>query len=286
MATRRQPPTVRLRRIAADLLRLRNEAGLTRKQVEDAIGFTIGALLRVEKAQARPQKRTLLALLELYGVKDAAVRQDFLTNLRLSRQLGWLQTFEDALPENYQTFISFESEADKVTTYQQGLVPGLLQTRAYADAVIRGNYPSLPADDVAQRTEVRLRRQELLVKKEPLHLWAVIDEAVIRRPIGGTAVMREQLERLVDAATMPNVTLQILPYSAGAHPGVLGAFVVMDFPSPDPPIVYIDTMAGELFIEAEPDVERYRDMYQQLIALALSPAESTKMIKETAQAAD
>jgi transcriptional regulator with XRE-family HTH domain len=285
MATRRQPPTVRTRRLAAELTRLRAAAKLTREQVEEMKGISVGALFRIEKAQSRPQKRTLLALLDLYGVVDQTERDALVALARQSRQLGWLQTFEDALPESYQTFISFESEASKLTTYEQGLVPGLLQTSDYARAVIHGNYPNLPVEDVERRTEVRLRRQELLTKRNPVQLWAVVDEAVIRRVVGGNDVMRGQMERLVEAAQRPNVTLQVLPYAAGAHPGVLGAFVVMDFPDPDPPIVYIDTMAGELFIEKETDVEQYRTTYQQLIALALSPPESLKMVTQAAEAA-
>jgi transcriptional regulator with XRE-family HTH domain len=285
MAGRRQPATVRGRRLAAELSALRANAGLTREQVEEEKGVSVGTLFRIEKAQSRPQKRTLLALLDLYGVTDKVERDALLALSRQSNQLGWLQVFESALPESYQTFISFESEAARLTTFEQGFVPGLLQTLDYSRAVIRGMEPTMPAEDVDSRAEVRVRRKGVLTRKNPVALWAVADEAVLNRPVGGAKVMREQLNHLVEAAGQPNITMQIIPFSAGAHPGLLGAFVVMDFAEPDPPIVYLDTMAGELFLEKEADVERYRATFQQLIAQALSPAESLKIIKEAASSA-
>jgi hypothetical protein len=125
----------------------------------------------------------------------------------------------------------------------------------------------------------------VLTRKNPALLWAVIDEAVLHRPIGGESVMRAQLNHLAEKSDQPNITTQVIPFGAGAHPGLLGSFVVLDFAEPDPPIVYLDTMVGELFLEKDTDVERYRSMFQQLIAQALSPAESLKSIKNAASSA-
>lgn len=285
MAGRRQPATVRGRRLAAELSALRAKAGLTREQVEEEKGVSVGTLFRIEKAQSRPQKRTLLALLDLYGVTDKVERDALLALSRQSNQLGWLQPFESALPETYQTFISFESEASGLLTFEQGFVPGLLQTKEYARAVIQGIHPTLPRDDLDGRTEVRIRRQEVLTKQNPVSLWAVVDEAVFHRSIGSAEVMRAQMQRLAEAVEQPNVTLQVVPYTAGAHPGLHGAFVLMEFPDPDPALVYIETMAGELFLEKEADVEQYRATWQRLIAQALSPAESLKVIRQAAKSA-
>jgi transcriptional regulator with XRE-family HTH domain len=284
MPGRQRPPTIRGRRLAAELTELRDRAGLTREQVEAETGVAIGTLFRIEKAQSRPQRRTLLTLLDLYGVKDPAARETLVALSRQSNQLGWLEPFEDALTEKTPTFISFESEATQLTMYEQSFVPGLLQTPQYARALIGGINPALPTSDIDQRVEVRLRRQELLANDKPVALWVVLDEAVTRRVVGGPAVMKAQLDRLAEAAERPNVTLQVIPDSAGAHPGMRGAFALMDFEAPDPPVVYLDTLVGELFFEKDADVQRYRTMHRQLIAQALSPAESGRLIKQAATA--
>ncbi|HEX8346574.1 MAG TPA: helix-turn-helix transcriptional regulator, partial [Actinoplanes sp.] len=285
MAGRRQPPTVRRRRLAAELSGLRATAKLTREQVAEETGLSIGALFRIEKAQSRPQKRTLVLLLDLYGVTDKAERAAFVELLRQSNELGWLQPFESALPESYQAFISFESESSRLTDFEQAFVPGLLQTSDYARAVIRGIHPNLPMEDVESRAEVRVRRQGVLTKKNPVDLWAVMDEAVLHRTIGGADVMRAQMERLTTEAHKPNITIQVVPYGAGAHPGLQGAFVVMEFPAPNPALVYVETMTGELFLEKEAEVEQYLGNFKQLIALAASPTESLRMIQQAVESA-
>ena len=285
MPERKQPPTARLRRLAAELRRLRGASGHTRESVAERTGINTTTLYRIETARVRPQKRTLMTLLDLYGVLEADEREKLVELTRDSHQVGWLQLYESELAEAYQTYISFEAEAKRIQTHQSLYVPGLLQTEAYARALIRGVLPSESDEGVAQRVEVRMRRQALLTTADPTKLWAVVDEAALRRLVGGADVMREQLKHLAVLAKRPNITIQVLPYSAGAHPGLSGAIVLMEFPDDDPALVYTESASGGLFLEMEADVERYRATFQHLVAQALSPAETVKFLNSAAEAA-
>ncbi|SCE97606.1 helix-turn-helix domain-containing protein [Micromonospora chokoriensis] len=285
LSARRQPPTVRLRRLAAELRSLRTAAGLTRDEVSEQTGINPTTLYRIETAKVRPQRRTLMAMLDKYGVTDEDKRSELIALSRQAAQLGWLQAYESELPELYSTYISFEAEARSVRNYESLFVPGLLQTENYARAVIRGVLPLATDADVQARVEARVQRQESLRKTEPLRLWAILDEAVLHRLTGGPAVMAEQLDALVSAAGQPHVTLQVIPFTSGAHAGMPGSFVVMDFPDPaDPALVYVDSMAGDLFLEREADVRRYTSTYEHLRATALDPTSSIKLIQEYAAA--
>lgn len=285
MAGRTKPPTVRLRRLSAELKRLRSAAAMTREQVEEQTGITVGTLYRVEMAKARPQKRTLLTLLDLYGMSDPAERTALTELARNAGQLGWLQRYEPDLPEDYQQYITFEAEASRLYNYESLYVPGLLQTEAYARAVIRGVLPEKSNEEIEQRVEVRLRRQAALAKETPVGLWAVVDEAAVRRVVGGTQVQREQLRHLAEAAESPTITIQVVTYAAGAHPGMSGPFLVMEFPDPDPALIYTENASGGLFLEAEPEVQRYRATFQRLTAQALSPDDSVNAIRKAAESA-
>lgn len=285
MAGRTKPPTVRLRRLSAELKRLRSAAAMTREQVEEQTGITVGTLYRVEMAKARPQKRTLLTLLDLYGMSDPEERTALTELARNAGQLGWLQRYEPDLPEDYQQYITFESEASRLYNYESLYVPGLLQTEAYARAVIRGVLPEKSNEEIEQRVEVRLRRQAALAKETPVGLWAVVDEAAVRRVVGGTQVQREQLRHLAEAAESPTITIQVVTYAAGAHPGMSGPFLVMEFPDPDPALIYTENASGGLFLEAEPEVQRYRATFQRLTAQALSPDDSVNAIRKAAESA-
>ncbi|MFJ8577147.1 helix-turn-helix domain-containing protein [Micromonospora sp. NPDC093277] len=285
LSARRQPPTVRLRRLAAELRSLRTAAGLTRDEVSEQTGINPATLYRIETAKVRPQRRTLMAMLDKYGVTDEDKRSELVALSRQAAQLGWLQAYESELPELYTTYISFEAEARSVRNYESLFVPGLLQTENYARAVIRGVLPLATDADVQARVEARMQRQESLRKTEPLRLWAILDEAVLHRLTGGPAVMAKQLDALVSAAGRPHVTLQVIPFTSGAHAGMPGSFVVMDFPDPaDPALVYVDSMAGDLFLEREADVRRYTSTFEHLRATALDPTSSIKLIQEHAAA--
>ncbi|MEO3741925.1 helix-turn-helix transcriptional regulator [Plantactinospora sp. B5E13] len=284
LPARRQPPTVRLRRLASELRGLRTAANLTREEVAEQTGVNPATLYRIETARVRPQRRTLLALLDKYGVTDQDRRAELVDLSRQATQLGWLQAYESELPEEYTAYISFEAEARGVRNYESLFMPGLLQTESYARHVIRGALPLANDEETERRVEARLQRQELITKKPPLELWAIIDEAAIHRLVGGPAVMAGQLDALVRAAAHPHVTVQVIPFERGAHPGMPGSFVVMDFPdAADPDLVYIDSMAGDLFLEREPDVRRYTVVFEHLRALALDPSSSLQMIETKIQ---
>jgi transcriptional regulator with XRE-family HTH domain len=279
---RAKPPTVRLRRLAAELRRLRAAAHLSRENVEEQTGVNEGTLYRLETARARPQRRTLVALLDLYGA-DPSLRSDLLAIAQDADNQGWLRPYHSALPEEYTAYISFEAEARFVRNYESLFIPGLLQTEDYARAVITGTLPGATKTEADERVQARMERQQLLDRDDPLELWAVIDEAAIRRLVGGRQIMHDQVTHLTDAAEKPNVTIQVIPFEAGAHPGMPGSFVHMDFKDPlDPELVYIDTMAGDLFLETDADLRRYRSMFDHLRAAALSPAETSSLLTSAA----
>lgn len=280
VAINRHPPTVRLRRLAAELRRLRAAAGLSREAVSERTGINGVTLYRIETARTRPQGRTLAALLKLYGVK--AAQRDYLTTLcRDAATQGWLRPHHSDLLEIYTAYISFEDEAFSVTNYESLFIPGLLQTEEYATSVVQGVLPMATASQVADRVTARLERQQVLTRPDALNLWTIVDEAALRRMVGGAAVMRRQLAALLEATDAPNVTLQVIPFGVGAHPGMPGSFVLMEFADPmDTDLIYIDSMAGDSLLESDADVRRYTAIFDILRAVALSPGDSATLIAE------
>ncbi|WP_220131162.1 helix-turn-helix transcriptional regulator [Streptomyces sp. PT12] len=278
MAQKRKIPTVRLRRLAAELRRLRAESGMTREDVTERTGINGTTLYRIEGVQARPQKRTLMALLDLYGVNEPH-RGEIIAMSQGASQQGWLRPYHGELPEEYTTFISFESEAWEVRNYQSLFIPGLLQTEDYARAVIRGTLPLATTDEVEARVRARIERQATLAGERPLRLWATMDEAALHRAVGGPAVMRAQMQHLLDASQQPHIRLQVIPFAAGAHPGMAGSFALLVFADrEEPEIIYVDSMAGEFFLETEVEVRRYSGMFDHLMAQALSPDDTHRLI--------
>ncbi len=283
MPTGRPAPTARLRRLASELRRLRAAAGLSRDEVSERTGINPTTLFRLESARARPQGRTLMALLDLYQVPDT-VRPDLIS---LSRQAGeqtWLQMPSPDLPEGYTTYISFEGEAEALLNYESLFIPGLLQTEAYAKAALQAGLPTAAREEIDALVQARIARQGVLSRDKPLRLWAIVDEATLHRRVGGPAVMKAQLARLAEAAELPHITLQVIPYDVGGHPGMMGSFVLMQFGEPvAADVVYIETMAGDLFLEQETDLGRYRAIFEHLRALALPPQASAALIASVAQ---
>lgn len=282
MPTKRSAPTVRLRRLAAELRHLRAAADLSREEVTERTGINAATLYRIETARTRPQHRTLLALLHLYGAGEQQ-RDHLIALAKESARQGWLRPYHDDLPEEYTAYISFEAEAASVRNYESLFIPGLLQTERYARAVIRGVLPMASQRQVDDRVQARIERQYVLSKEDPLKLWAIVDEAALRRMVGGAKIMHEQLQHLLQVVPEPNVTLQVIPFGAGAHAGMPGSFVLMDFPDPmDSGLIYIDSMAGDLFLESAADVNRYTAIFDNLRAVALSPDASVGLVSELA----
>lgn len=282
MPARRPTPTVRLRRLAAELRRLRTVAGLTREDVAERTRINEATLYRLEVARARPQTRTLMTLLDLYGVDDD-LRAELLDLSRRSSEEGWLQSFPNELPEPYPTYISFEGEARSLLNYECLFVPGLLQTEGYARAALQRGMPNATKDEVGRLLEARLGRQAVFAKEPPPRLWAIVDEAALHRPVGGVQVMEAQLQRLVESADEPHVTLQVLPYDVGGHPGMAGSFMILRFGEPSvSDVVYIESQAGDLFLESEADLARFATIFEHLRALALPPEGSVSLIQQIA----
>jgi transcriptional regulator with XRE-family HTH domain len=276
---RRQARTVRLRRLAAELRALREGAGLTPKTVQDLTEINPATLYRIESAKVRPQRRTIVALLNAYGA-DAARRDELLDLLKQSAEQGWLASYESELPEPLLHYVSFESEARSIRNYETILIPGLLQTREYAYATVtQAGLPIPDPEDVEQRVQMRMQRQELFKRPDPLQLRAVIDEAAIHRMVGGEDVMMGQLQRLLEAGRAAHIMIQVVPFAAGAHAGMPGSFAIINFPDPqDADIVYSDSMAGDLFLETEAEVRRFSAVFEHLQASALSPKDSARLI--------
>ena len=283
MPARRPTPTLRLRRLAAELRRLRAEAGLTREDVAGRTGVNEATLYRIETAKARPQARTLTALLNLYAVPDEA-RAELAALAKQSAEQNWLQSFPNELPEPYPTYISFEGEARSLLNYESLFVPGLLQTEDYARAALSRGLPNATNEEIQRLVEARMSRQAVLTREPPLRLWAIVDEAAFHRLVGGPDVMRAQLEHLAAAAELPHVTLQAVPYEGGAHPGMAGAFVILQFDDPGASdVVYVESGSGDLFMEGETDVARYTTIFEHLRALALPPEASVSLIMDVAR---
>ncbi|WP_329147678.1 helix-turn-helix domain-containing protein [Streptomyces sp. NBC_01456] len=272
--------------MAAELRRLRAAAGMTREEVTEKKGINAATLYRIEKARARPQKRTLVALLDVYEATDVQ-RADLLAIQTGSNDQGWLRPYHSELPEEYTAYIGFEAEARTVRNYESLFLPGLAQTENYARAVIRGVWAAASHKEVEQRVQARMERQALLGKEHPLQLWAIVDEAALRRVVGGSKVMQEQARHLLRLMEEPNVTFQVIPFDKGAHAGMPGSFVHMDFPDPaDPELVYVDTPAGDLFLESEAEMRRYKSMFEHLQAVALGPNDSAALLAKVAAARD
>ena len=272
----RRAAPVGLRRLAAELRRLRAESKLSREGVEHQVGINSVTLYRIESARARPQRRTLMTLLDLYGVRDEARRAQ-LVELSKARGLAWLQAYEGTIDDPYSALITLETEATAIRSYEQAFIPGLLQTPEYARTSIAGSQPDLDPENVERRVAVRMKRQEIL---DRVRVHSIIDEAALRRAVGGPSVMAGQVAHLLGLG--PSVTLQVLPFSAGAHPAMKGSFVVHTFDAADPHAAYLDTHAQQVFLEDQAQVASFVTVFDELSERALSPAATTQFLQTIA----
>jgi transcriptional regulator with XRE-family HTH domain len=272
-----QTPTRRRRRLGAELRRLRDKAGLTIDQVAEALECSQSKVSRIETGQVSATPRDVRDMLELYQV-DAAQREALVQIAREARQRGWWQKFVD-VPDGVPAYVSLEAAATSIDVYMALIVPALLQTAEYARAIIGAVRPDLPGSEIERRVELRVGRQALLDQDNPPALRVLLDDAVLRRPVGGAAVMRGQLQRLLEDAARPGVTVQVLPIGVGAHAGMDGPFTIFGFPAPaEPDIVALDSAADALYLESLEDLRRYRRVFERLLPAALPPEESTAFI--------
>jgi transcriptional regulator with XRE-family HTH domain len=270
----RQSPTVRRRRLGMELRRLREAAGLTIDQVADRLECSDSKISRIETAHVGVTPRDVRDMLELYGV--AGEQRDQLVQIaREARQRGWWHAYGDT---KESTYVGLEVAAASIRSFQAQVVPGLFQTTDYARAVIRAINPNLRPEEVERQLALRMARQPILTE-DPPELWVVIDEAVLCRSVGERGVMAEQLHHLTEVAELSTVTLQVLPFSAGEHAGMDGAFSILSFPEPaDPEVVYLEHATSDLFLERAEDVRRYTLLFDHLRAAALRPGDSTAVI--------
>ncbi|RJL26533.1 helix-turn-helix domain-containing protein [Bailinhaonella thermotolerans] len=277
-------PTVRRRRLGIELRRLREAAGLTCEEVGERLEWSASKVSRMETGRVRVHPRDVQDLLDLYDVRDDGVREGLVGVARESRQRGWWHVFSDVLPPWFEVYVGLEAEAESVRTFEMHVIPGLLQTEAYAQAIFRAAYRAGETGTEERRTRLRMARQEALTREPPLRLTAVIDEAVLYRCVGGPEVMRNQMARLCEAAALPNVTLQVLPLAAGAHPAMEGAFSILEFGRPeDADVVYLEHTMGGLYLERDAEVRGYGVVFEALSAAALSPEESTALLRSVAR---
>ncbi|TDP97120.1 helix-turn-helix domain-containing protein [Labedaea rhizosphaerae] len=272
-------PTVRRRRLAGELRRLRDEANLTIDEVAEKLECSASKISRIETGNVGVTPRDARDLLELYGVPEDK-REALVQLAREARQKGWWHAYNEVFTGS---FVGLEQDATSLHTHQALLVPGLLQTERYTRAVHRAIRPDVQESEVDRRVKARLERQRLLTDHNPPEYWAVIDEAVLNRTVGGPSVMREQLSHLVDLAALPNVTLQVVPFTAGEHAGMEGSFLILGFPEQaDPDVVYVEYTTSGVYLEQPSDVRRYTVMFDHLRATALKPDDTVAMIKRAA----
>ncbi|GAB7049343.1 helix-turn-helix domain-containing protein [Catenuloplanes indicus] len=278
--TQRRSPTVRRRRLGAELRKHREEAGVTIEAVADRLRCSTSKVSRIETGHTSATPRDVRAMLDIYGI-DGDESAELVQISREARQKGWWHPYSTVLTGAY---VGLEAEANSVRAYEQQVVPGLLQTEEYARAMIRSARPDISADEVERRVRVRMERQSLLMQDDPIDLWMVLDEAVVSRPVGGDAVMRAQIHHLVVTAELPNVTLQVLPFAAGAHAGMDGTFTILDFPEPtDTDVVYAENATGGLFLEKADELRKYVFIFDHIRAAALRPEESVSLLADLAK---
>jgi hypothetical protein len=262
---------------------LREAAG---KKIEEAAAYlecSMSKISRVETGQAPIKARDVRDLLTWYEVNDPAQVEAIMRIHRDAQQQGWWTGYEEVLPSGMATYAGLESDARAVLAYEPIMVHGLLQTEDYARATIAAYRPNEP-DEVERLVRFRMERQELLARNpEPLELWVVMDESALRRPVGGKEVMTTQIEKLIAAAALPNVTLQIMPTAKGAHIAIGWTFALLDFGSTAPSVVYVNSIAGNVYLEKERDVRKVTQMFDKLRAAAPDPGETPRVLEDLAR---
>jgi transcriptional regulator with XRE-family HTH domain len=271
-------PTVRRRRLALELRRLREAARLTCEEVADHLECSASKISRVETGRVSVSPRDVRDMLELYGV-PVAQRESLVQLARDSRQKGWWHAFSDTMQPQFATYVGLESAASEIRIYEVSLIPELLQTEDYARVVIRSGMMSSPTDDIERQVALRMARQPAITREDPPKVWAVLDEAALRRQVGGPGLMRMQLEHLLAQAALPNVAVQVIPFGGGAHPAMGRPFIVLVFPDRvDTDVVYLEDLTSALYLEDVAEVDRYNVFFNHLRATALSFEDSSALI--------
>jgi hypothetical protein len=252
---------------------------MTVDQVAAVLLCSPSKVSRMETGQRGATARDVRDLCELYEVADPAERARMARLAAEGKQQGWWQSYE---LDYFATYVGLEEDATATKNFQSTTVPGLLQTADYARAMHDSGVPEFSPERIEQIIQARLKRQQSLTKDSPLRFWAILDEPVLHRLVGGFHVMRDQLQRMVDAAQLPNVTIQVIPFSAGAHPAMESSFDILEFAAPAPSLVYVEGLIGNMYLERSQDLLRYEEVFERLSDVALNPQESIELIAETA----
>ncbi|MEW1827771.1 helix-turn-helix transcriptional regulator [Streptomyces sp. NPDC088196] len=269
--------TTRRRQLGSMMRKLRARKGMTLEEAGALVGVSKATVSRYE-TQAGPVKWLVIdALCREYGATEAE-RKAVVALAKDAKQQGWWNSFADSIPESMNLLLTLEDEAVYENHFACVYVPGLLQTRAYSTALQKANEVPLETTEIERLVDIRMKRQEILTRPKPPRLWAILDESVIRRVVGSPQIMREQLGRLLEANESPHVTLQVLPFSQGAHGAALGSFVIIGGTEPTLDVVYVDFHTGSLFLEKDEELNRYRLAFEYLRAQALDMEASSTMI--------
>jgi transcriptional regulator with XRE-family HTH domain len=269
-------PTLRRRELASQLRELRRQSGRTVDEVAQELLCSPPKISRIETGVRPASLRDVRDLCNLYGVDDE-LRARLMTLAREAKQQGWWNRYGDT---DIDSLIGLEIEAAQISSYESCVIPWMFQTREYAQAVIKGVLPRIDGHVLDERVAVRLTRQELITRESPPHFWSLVDESALRRRVGSNQVMSNQLKAMVELAAIPNMTLQVVPFSLGAHPGLDNTFTLLEFQSTQRPVVYIENMAGTLYLERTSDVDRYKEALMHLRAGALDPDSSVSRIEQ------
>lgn len=266
--------------VGGQLRKLRQSLGISREDAGEAIRASHAKISRLELGRVGFKQRDIRDLLTLYRVTDADERERFLALAQQANEPGWWHQYGDLLPSWFETYLGLEQAAGSIRTYEAQFVPGLLQTPEYARAVIALGHGQEPAAELDRRLALRMERQEILTRPDAPALWAVVDEAALRRPIGSVTVLREQIERLITAATQPNITVQVLPYSVGGHAAAGGSFSILRFPDAElPDVVYMEQLTSALYLDKRQDAERYLAVMDRLSVQAERPEQTPDLLK-------
>ena len=264
--------------LGAQLRRLREAHGISRESAGEAIRGSHAKISRLELGRVRFKERDVADLLTLYGIRGEQEREAFLALVRQANEPSWWHQYSDLLPPWFETYLGLEQACGMIRTYEPQFVPGLLQTEDCAREVIKLGHGRSSAEEIERRVMLRMRRQEFLTRPEPPDLWAVLDEAALRR-LGNGSVMRRQIEHLLEMAALPNITLQVIPFRAGGHAAAGGPFTILRFFEPDlPDIVYLEQLTSALYLDRSQDIEHYLMVMEQLCVQAKSCSDSTRFL--------
>jgi len=274
-------PTVLRMMLGSQLRRFRETAGVTPEQAAYEIRASRSKISRMEHGRVGFKGRDVNDLLTLYGVHDEQIRTRMLAFAQQASTPGWWSKYDDVLPDWFEAFLGLEGAASVIRTFELQFVYGLFQTEDYARAVTLLGNKTASAEEIDRRVSVRLKRQAVLAGPDPPQVWSVMDEAVLRRPVGGRTVMRAQLAHLIEVASLPRITLQVVPFARGGHAASGGSFTVLRVAEPEmPDIVYIEQLTSALYLDSREDVDHYLEVMDELSAEALNPARSAALLAE------